>query len=143
MPKAKPKTGRPSKYNPDYCDMLITHMEDGLSFESFAGLVRVCRDTLYEWVEKHEDFSYAKSVGASLTRLYWEKVGRDGLYNETIKSDDGMTINRSINSSVWIFTVKNRLGWRDAKDIELKKTDAASERVSELTDQLLKLRGEK
>lgn len=110
--------GRPSKYRKPYCKMLLDHMEAGLSYEAFAGLIRVSKDTLYEWEKKHPEFSDAKRIGESLARIYWEKVGRDGLYNETIKDNDGMTVTRSINSTIWIFTMKNRLGWRDQKDVK-------------------------
>lgn len=138
---AKAKTGRPTKYDPIYCEMLIRHMEGGLSYESFAGSIRVCRTTLYEWEEHHPEFSYAKSVGRELERLFWEKAGIDGLYNETIKDGDGMTITKSINSAVWIFNCKNRLGWRDKQDVITTdtSTDTLSKEVAALTEELKRI----
>lgn len=142
--KSKPRpVGRPSKYKPEYCDLLIQHMRDeGLSFESFGGVVDVCRDTLYEWANQHPEFSDAKKRGESHGRLYWEKRGRDGMYNETIKDDDGMTVTRSINSTVWIFTMKNRFGWRDKQEIETRDAskDSLADEVRSAREELKRLR---
>jgi DNA-binding transcriptional regulator YiaG len=46
---SKGKGGRPTKYKRDYCAMLISHLKDGLSFESFGGVLGVSKQTLYDW----------------------------------------------------------------------------------------------
>lgn len=112
------KEGRPTKYRKEYCALLLEHMKDGLSFESFGGIVGVARHTLYDWEKVHPEFLHAKKEGESGSRLYWEKVGRDGLYNETIKDGDGMTVTKSINATIWIFNMKNRFKWRDKTEEE-------------------------
>lgn len=100
----KPKTkGRPSKYRPEYCDQLIGHMKHGLSFESFGAVIGVNRDTLYEWARVHQDFSDAKKRGTDETLLFWEKMGMAGMTGKI----------KGFNSTVWIFSMKNRFGWRD------------------------------
>jgi hypothetical protein len=71
--------GRPSKYDPKYCRMVIDHMEHGLSFESFAGTIEVSRDTLYEWTKVHEEFSDAFKIGQMKCRLFWERLGINGV----------------------------------------------------------------
>lgn len=137
----KRKEGRPSKYDKNYCEMLITHMADGLSFESFGGVVSVNRDTLYAWEKAHPEFSDAKKSGSAKCQLYWEKVGRDGLYHEVIKTDDGTTVNRSINSAIWIFNMKNRFKWRDRIE-EVDPEDKEDRPLAEMSDaELMKLRG--
>ena len=110
--------GRPSDYDESYCDLLINHMEQGYSYESFGGIVRVSKQTLYNWEKAHPEFLDAKNVGVSLSLFYWEKVGKDGLYNECIKSDEGSVVNRSINATIWIFNMKNRFKWRDKQPDE-------------------------
>lgn len=139
--QGKAKRGQPTKYDPIYCEMLRTHMAEGLSYESFAGLIGVNRDTLYAWEHAHKNFSDAKSHGREAERLWWEKSGRDGLYNETIKDAEGMTVTRSINASIWIFNAKNRLGWRDKQEIETRDpaTEELSKEVELLTEELRKL----
>jgi hypothetical protein len=113
--------GRPTDYKPEYCDMLIDHMGQGYSFESFAGLVDVARSTIYEWVENQPDFSDAKSTAFEKSRLFWEKAGIDGLFSETEYDEKGKpTKSRSLNSTVWIFNMKNRFKdeWREKQEIK-------------------------
>lgn len=140
--------GRPSLYKPEYCAQLLTHMADGLSFESFGGVVGVGRSTLYNWRDKHKAFRAATEIGEAMSRLYWEKLGRDGLHNETIKDADGMTVTKSINATLWIFNMKNRFGWRDKQPDEEPPPPKPEEKGAKLSpDELIELvkqaRGEK
>lgn len=57
------KTGRPTLYRPEYCDMVIEHMGKGHSLTAFAGLIRVNVDTIYEWQARRPDFSEAVTIG--------------------------------------------------------------------------------
>ena len=70
--------GRPTSYKPEYCDMLIRHMRSGLSFESFAGVVGVSKQTIYDWEKVNPEFLDAKKKGAALSNLFWEKIGING-----------------------------------------------------------------
>lgn len=125
MAEKKP-TGRPSLYDPSYCQRLIKHMEGGLSFESFAGVVLVTRSTIYEWVDQFPEFSDAKKVGTEASRLFWERVGVFYMVNgQTQRNDKGeivKTKDESLNAAVWVFNMKNRFGWRDKQPDE-DKTD--------------------
>ena len=73
---------RPTKYDEKYCEMLIEHMAEGYSFESFGGIIEVNEDTLYEWVKVHPEFSDSKSIGTQKSMIWWEKIGRQGMINE-------------------------------------------------------------
>ena len=59
--------GRPSKYDSKYCDMLIEHMSEGLSFESFAGLIGTCKETIYEWTRKHPELILVANQDSNLS----------------------------------------------------------------------------
>lgn len=76
------KVGRETDYKPEFCQMLIEHMSEGLSFKSFGGIVSVCKDTLYEWVKVHKQFSDSKDIGHLKSMLFYEKVGKKGMMNE-------------------------------------------------------------
>lgn len=76
------KVGRPTKYKEEYCQKLIDHMAEGYSFDSFAGIVDVNIDTLYEWAKVHVEFSDAKSIGTAKSMAWWERIGRMGMINE-------------------------------------------------------------
>lgn len=110
--------GRPSKYKPEYCQMLVDHMASGLSFESFAAVIDVNRDTLWEWLKVHEDFSDSQKVASDKCRLFWEKLG----INEIMNVSEYQGGSKSLNSTVWIFNMKNRFGWRDKQEIEQTTT---------------------
>lgn len=112
--KTKKKMGRPKvEFKDEYCDKLIEHMSEGMSFESFAGVIGVGRETLYKWVGKedpktsedkarHPEFKDARKIAIEQCLLYWENEGKKGMWG-----------GKNFNPSVWIFNMRNRFGWRD------------------------------
>jgi|SRR3954464_5532491 hypothetical protein len=88
--------GKPTKYKPEFCERLITHMSQGLSFESFAGSLSVCKQTVYNWRKLQKDFGIAFGIGIEKSRLFWERKGLEALHD------------KSINPAIWIFTMKCR-----------------------------------
>lgn len=101
--------GRPTLYREEYCQMLEDHMAEGLSYESFAGKIRVCKDTLYQWEKDHPEFSYSKKIGKEASKFLWESLGLAGVKGQIEK----------FNAATWIFTMKNRFDWRDKTETEL------------------------
>ncbi len=110
--------GRPTEYKSEYCEKLIEHMSQGFSFETFGAIVNCHKDTLYQWLKKHEDFADAKKQGVTVCQLFWERIGNN--------SAQGLIENFSAAS--YIFNMKNRFKWTDrvevtgdeAKPIQLK-----------------------
>jgi hypothetical protein len=51
--------GRPSKYDPAYCEQVVTFCAAGYSITGFAGSIGVDRDTISEWGKVHPEFSVA------------------------------------------------------------------------------------
>jgi hypothetical protein len=100
--------GRPSKYDPKFIEEMHTFMADGYSFEAFAGHIGVCHDTLNEWAKVHPEFSVAKNVAISASRKWWDQVGRAGMTGKI----------KGFNATVWVFSMKNRFGWRDMVDMK-------------------------
>ncbi len=140
--------GHPTHYDPGYCDMLIEHMTQGLSYASFAPTIGVCWKTLYNWEKEFPEFLQAKRHGESASLLAWEKKGLDGLYTEVFRDDEGkVTLNKTLNSSMWIFTMKCRFrkfGWTEQKrekDSKDKGLPGDTQRViDEYIDQLVETR---
>lgn len=108
--------GRPTKYDPAYCEQLVEFMAQGFSYGAFAGKIHVNIDTLYEWEKVNEDFSEAKKSGNAKNLEFWERAGIHGMWEEK----DGL----KLNSTVWIFNMKNRHKWRDRQDVEVTNTGA-------------------
>ena len=108
--KKSAKVGRPSGYKKEYCEKLVNHGKQGLSFEAFAGEVGVWKETLYAWTRSNPEFLDAKRIAESHSRLFWEKL--------TVMIATGKI--QGASAAITIFALKNRLGWRDRQPDEAK-----------------------
>jgi transposase len=90
--------GRPSKYRPEYCDLLIAHMAKGFSFESFAADVNTSFETLYNWCKIYPEFLEAKAQGRSKGIKFWEGLGIAGAAGKV----------KNFQPAVWIYSMKCR-----------------------------------
>lgn len=117
-PKPARKVGRPTDYQPHYCDMLIEHMERGLSYTTFSAKVDVNLDTLYEWERNFPEFSEAKKRAFAKCQLFWEELGINHVLNISERDDDAKTSKSvTLNTGVWVFNMKNRFKWTDRVDV--------------------------
>jgi hypothetical protein len=100
--------GRPTKYDPAYCDAVVDHMKDGASVTSFAASIGVCRDTISEWMSVHDEFSAAVKRGKAVCAAWWERTARSG-------ATGGLA-----NPTLCIFGLKNMAPdeWREKQEIE-------------------------
>jgi len=106
--------GRPTKYDPKYCEMLIAHMKQGLSYECFAAVVETHKQTLYNWEKQFPEFFDAKKTGVAQCNLFWEKMGIHGAAGKLA----------GFNASSWIFNMKNRFRWTDRQEtVETSKIE--------------------
>ena len=116
--------GRPTIYKPEFCELLIDHMVKGYSYESFAGLIGVSKQTIYDWEKANSEFLDAKKIGVEKSRLFWETQGIEGIYTTEVFTQDengSTSTKKALNSSVWIFNMKNRFKdeWKDKQETEL------------------------
>lgn len=95
--------GRPTKYFPEYCYALIEYMELGYTYEAIAGLLNVGLKTLYQWEQAFPEFAQAKEIGHAKARFTLEGMGLKGMSGQI----EGFV------TTVWVFHMKNRFGWRD------------------------------
>lgn len=122
-------TGRPTKFKPEYCQMLEDHMAEGYTFESFAGLIGVNFDTLYEWCKVHANFSESKNKGRPKQLLANEKMLKEIAKGKI----------RNANVTAQIFIMKNCHGWKDRieqTNVDVTKEDAA--KLKQEAEQLMK-----
>lgn len=113
----KPKMGRPTKYDPSWMlEAIIEVGRLGGSKDKMASAIGVHLDTLYDWAEKHADFSEAIKEATQLSKVWWENFGQVSALGMV----DGF------NSTTWIFNMKNRFPetYRDVKITELNNTGA-------------------
>ena len=116
------KGGRPTKYKEEYCEMLIEHMSEGYSFDSFGGIIEVDETTLYEWVKQHDKFSHSKNIGTQKSMVWWEKIGRKGMTNEIPFFNDRIWRLNMINRfrSKWSDGTKNENNDKVKKEIVVR-----------------------
>ena len=104
----KKRTGRPSKYKPEFCEELMAAGKKGLSIEAFAGQIGVSKECIYEWTRTRPPFSDAKKRFETASQRYWEMLGIAGMTGQI----------KNFNAAVWIFNMKNRFKWRDVGEID-------------------------
>lgn len=106
--------GRPSKYDPEYCERVIEMGAQGYSVVEMAAEIGVARNTLEtEWPSQHEDFSQAFTQSRQLSQAWWEKQGRVNLV-----MPPGMG---TFQASVWSRSMAARFpaDWRENKGVEV------------------------
>lgn len=65
---------RPMVYSEAMCDMLKEHMGKGYPFRTFAAVVGVNQQTIYDWVKRYPEFARAKQDGEAFELAIWEKL---------------------------------------------------------------------
>ncbi len=100
---------RPTDYKPEYCDHVIEWGAAGKSVTWMAASLDVSRDTIYEWVKVHAEFSDAITRAKAKAQAKWEDMGEMGCTMP------------GFNGSVWAKSMAARFPeeWRDNKAIEL------------------------
>lgn len=68
--------GRPSKYDPAYCDEIVEHCQGGASITSYAASIGVCRDTISEWANSHPEFSGAVKRAKAAAAAWYDTQAR-------------------------------------------------------------------
>lgn len=101
--------GRPTTYNPEYCERVIALGEEGASKAEMTLELGVARSTFALWEEKHPEFSEAVKRAVELSQGWWEREGRKATFGKT----DGF------NATAYIFNMKNRFkdDWSDTQKV--------------------------
>lgn len=101
--------GRPTKYDPAYCEAVVEHCKTGASLTSFAASIDVCRDTITEWAKAHDEFSVAVKRAKAHCAAWWEQNARNGAMGA-----------KDVNPTLCIFGLKNMAAedWREKQEVE-------------------------
>ena len=87
--------GRPTKYDPAYCEAMVAFCQDGSSLSSFAANIGVARSSLTKWCEEHEEFSLALKVAKTAVAAWYDQTARK------------VAVNGGGNAALCIFGLKN------------------------------------
>lgn len=107
MTEPSAPVGRPTKYDPAYCEQIIACMARGYSKTAFAGEIGVSRDTVVEWAKVHDEFSVAVKI-AEAARVKHLETG-------LLMGETGPKV------TSFIFALKNAdpQEWRDKQEREI------------------------
>lgn len=140
--KAPNPVGRPPEYKIEYCELLIKHMKEGGSIESFGAVAHCAKMTIYNWFDMFPEFMYAKNIGEGHRAKFYEDMGKmiasgqlrklksekpmldkEGKLVLNPKTGEPLMIREyesaTAGQAAWIFMCKNMLGWRDKRDVNV------------------------
>jgi transposase len=89
----KRPVGRPSKYDPAFCERAIELGRIGKSIEQIAANLGVSTRVLFDWRDKHEDFLHALEYAKELELDWWETIGQTHMIEEKESA--------KLNASIW------------------------------------------
>jgi helix-turn-helix resolvase-like protein len=123
VPKApKRGRGRPTTYDPAFCERVIELGERGKSKAQIARALRVSRKSLYLWMKIHPEFAEAMKEAEFAALAWWEDVGQAGL-----------TIPK-FNAALYAFNMKNRFRefYADKVDVAHTQEEPEERQLSDL-----------
>ncbi len=112
--------GRPSEYTPALGNELIELMATGLSLTAAAASLGFHRDTMYDWSQKHPEFSDALKLAKGKRVLKLE--------TDLLDAPDGPTVTSRIfalenaDPTEWRDRVQQEITGKDGGPIEVAKT---------------------
>jgi len=69
----KRPVGRPTLYDPKYCEEVITLGRIGKSVEQIASILNVSLRTMYLWRDTYEEFMHALDDAKTYEQAWWEE----------------------------------------------------------------------
>lgn len=93
---ARRPVGRPSEYDPAYCDRVIALGKQGYSRAEIASDLDCSRQTLANWEKEHSEFLDALKRARDESLAWWEQQARKGLTN------------KNFNATIWSKSVSGR-----------------------------------
>ena len=113
--KAARKVGRPTKYKPEFCELVIEVGSKGGWLSEMAEACDVVRSQMDVWSDKHPEFSEALMRAKQKAQAWFEREGRKGL-----KAD-------RFNSALWQkqMSARHPTEYTERRQTELSGPDGA------------------
>lgn len=104
----KRKTGRPTTYKEEYCDLVIEWGKQGKSRTWIAAQLDTTRETLDDWQKANPSFSDALLRAKIYEQAFWEDQGQTGMVSD------------KFNSAVWAknMSCRFRSDWTEKQTVE-------------------------
>lgn len=101
--------GRPSGYQPEFCEKVIALGKEGASKADIADALDISLRTLYNWTELHPDFMQAMEKAEVKAEVWWAAQGKKALWTP------------GFNTAAWSRAMAARFPktWRENKNVEV------------------------
>lgn len=118
-PQDKRPVGRPSLYDPAYCEKVVELGRIGKSVEQIAAILNVSLRTMYSWRDAHEEFLHALDDAKTYEQAWWEEQA--AAYMVENKESD------RLNASLWSRSMAARFPkkYRESTKTEITGADGA------------------
>jgi transposase len=115
-PEKRP-VGRPSLYDPSFCDEVVALGRIGKSVEQIAAILNVSLRTMYSWRDAHEEFLHALDDAKTYEQAWWEEQA--AAYMVENKESD------RLNASLWSRSMAARFPkkYRESTKTEITGAD--------------------
>jgi transposase len=115
----KRPVGRPSLYDPSFCDEVVELGRKGKSVEQIASILNVSLRTMYSWRDAHEEFLHALDDAKTYEQAWWEEQA--AAYMVENKESD------RLNSTLWSRSMAARFPkkYRESTKQEITGADGA------------------
>ena len=103
--------GRPTAYDPSFCDKVVEVGLQGGSLAEMAYECGVTRETVNNWAHEHEEFFEALTRAKMSSLIWWERKGRAGMEKSSSE----------FQGNLWSRNMAARFpdDWREVKGTEL------------------------
>jgi transposase len=115
----KRPVGRPTSYDPAFCERVIELGRIGKSIEQIASNLGFSTRVLFDWRDKNPEFLHALEYAKELELDWWENIAQ----NMMIESKEG----DKLNSSIWSRSMAARFPkkYRESTKTEITGADGA------------------
>lgn len=106
--------GRPTDYDPAYCERVIEWGRMGKSITWMCATLGCSKPTIYLWEKTHEEFSNALQVARMESQKWWEDMGQAHVL---MQKDSG-----TFNQAMWAKNMACRFAddWRDKSEQKIE-----------------------
>ena len=113
---AAKKSGRPNKYQPAMCEVIVELGLKGKSKAQMASHLNIARSTFDRWLEEHQEFREAWELADTHAQAFWESIGADGVGKGHL-----------FNHNAWSLQIRNRFShsYKESRELEMSGVGGA------------------
>lgn len=102
--------GRPTKYKPEFCDLVVEMGKEGKSLCQMACAMDITEETLSQWRKSKPAFSESLKRARQYSQAWWEDHGQKG----------SIGLIEGFNATSYVWQTKNRFpaSFRDKHEID-------------------------